>query len=249
MEVSFCELIRETKNAINSRLDLLEVLVKNHTSSTKVSVPQPPLQQQHPDTVERLNNLESTLYRFNDLISNVIDKIHKMETRTYVPPIKSPSLYHEVIPTITIEDTNSEDSTKPILTIRSHHDDDNKDTYVEKTFNVDKNEVEEDGEEEDGEEEEEGGEDGEDEQEKEEDEEDKQEEEEEGEEEDKEEDEEEEDEQENEEEGIELEEFEYKGMTLYRDGESKVYSMDEDGALSEPIGVWDEVKQRIKKIL
>jgi hypothetical protein len=231
MEVSFCELIRETKNAINSRLDLLEVLVKNHTSSTKVSVPQ----QQHPDTVERLNNLESTLYRFNDLISNVIDKIHKMETRTYVPPIKSPSLYHEVIPTITIEDTNSEDSTKPILTIRSHHDDDNEDTYVEKTFNVDKNEVEEDeeeDEEEDGGEEEDEEEDGGEEDEKKEQEEEQEQEEEDG-----------------EEECIELEEFEYKGMTLYRDGESKVYSMDEDGALSEPIGVWDEVKQRIKKIL
>jgi hypothetical protein len=54
-----------------------------------------------------------------------------------------------------------------------------------------------------------------------------------------------------EEEGIELEEFEYKGMTLYRDTENKVYRMDEDGALSEPLGLWDESgpKPRIKKII
>ena len=51
-----------------------------------------------------------------------------------------------------------------------------------------------------------------------------------------------------EEEGIELEEFDYKGMTLYRDTENKVYRMDEDGALSDPLGLWDEAKQRIKKL-
>ena len=50
------------------------------------------------------------------------------------------------------------------------------------------------------------------------------------------------------EEGVELEEFEYKGMTLYRDTENKVYRMDEDGALSDPLGIWDEVKERIKKL-
>ena len=49
-------------------------------------------------------------------------------------------------------------------------------------------------------------------------------------------------------EGIELEEFEYKGMTLYRDSENKVYRMDEDGALSDALGIWDETKQRIKKL-
>jgi hypothetical protein len=48
--------------------------------------------------------------------------------------------------------------------------------------------------------------------------------------------------------GVELEEFEYKGMTLYRDGENKVYRMDEDGSLSDPLGIWDEAKQRIKKL-
>ena len=65
--------------------------------------------------------------------------------------------------------------------------------------------------------------------------------------------EEEEEEAEEEEEGeqMELEEFEYKGMTLYRDTENKVYQMDEEGSLSDPIGIWDESgpKPRIKKLI
>ena len=52
-----------------------------------------------------------------------------------------------------------------------------------------------------------------------------------------------------EESSLELEEFEYKGMTLYRDPNNKVYRMDEEGALSEPLGIWDNGKQRIKKIV
>ena len=59
---------------------------------------------------------------------------------------------------------------------------------------------------------------------------------------------EEEEQEQEQEEGVELEEFEYKGMTLYRDTENKVYRMDEDGALSDPLGIWDEVKERIKKL-
>ena len=47
----------------------------------------------------------------------------------------------------------------------------------------------------------------------------------------------------------ELTEFEYKGMVLYRDGENKVYQMDEDGELVDtPIGVWNEAKQKVLRI-
>jgi hypothetical protein len=52
-----------------------------------------------------------------------------------------------------------------------------------------------------------------------------------------------------EESSLELEEFEYKGMTLYRDPDNKVYRMDEEGALSDPLGIWDDAKQKIKKIV
>lgn len=44
---------------------------------------------------------------------------------------------------------------------------------------------------------------------------------------------------------VSLEEFEYKGSTYYKDEENNVYMLDEDGELTEPIGVWSEVKKRI----
>ena len=44
---------------------------------------------------------------------------------------------------------------------------------------------------------------------------------------------------------VSLEEFEYKGSTYYRDPENNVYMLDEDGELTDPIGVWSEVKKRI----
>jgi hypothetical protein len=48
-------------------------------------------------------------------------------------------------------------------------------------------------------------------------------------------------------EALELEEFEYKGSTYYRDSDNNVYMADEDGDVNveEPIGVWNEAKQRI----
>jgi hypothetical protein len=45
---------------------------------------------------------------------------------------------------------------------------------------------------------------------------------------------------------VELEEFEYKGSTYYRDADNNVFMTDEDGELlEEPIGVWNEAKQKI----
>ena len=56
-------------------------------------------------------------------------------------------------------------------------------------------------------------------------------------------------EEEEEEAAEELEEFEYKGSTYYRDGQGQVYMTDEDGELvSDPIGTWNPVKQRIVMI-
>jgi hypothetical protein len=53
---------------------------------------------------------------------------------------------------------------------------------------------------------------------------------------------------EEEEEGIELEEFEYKGSTYYRDTENKVFMMDEEGNVGDPIGLWNVIKQRITRL-
>lgn len=41
------------------------------------------------------------------------------------------------------------------------------------------------------------------------------------------------------EEELALEEFEYKGKTYYKDEDNQVYEMDEEGDISEPIGVWN----------
>lgn len=54
-----------------------------------------------------------------------------------------------------------------------------------------------------------------------------------------EEEEEEQEEEEAEEEELALEEFEYKGTTYYKDEDNQVYQMDEEGDISEPIGVWN----------
>jgi hypothetical protein len=220
MEVSISEIIRETRNAVNYRLDMLESIIKNSCKNTSVN------DKNNTDVLtERIYNVESTLYRFNDLLSNVIDKIKNMEKHTYIPPLKTPSR-DEIIPEVFIE----ENTDRPILTVRSHHDDNGEDSHVEKTCIVDKVELEKEAEEEVAEEEVA-----------------------EEEEEVAEEEEEEEvaEEEEEEEEQMELEEFEYKGMTLYRDAENKVYQMDEEGSLSDPIGVWDESgpKPRIKKLI
>jgi hypothetical protein len=57
--------------------------------------------------------------------------------------------------------------------------------------------------------------------------------------------EEEEQQEEEEEEELSLEEFEYKGKTYYKDAENQVYQMDEEGDISDPIGVWNQTKNRI----
>jgi hypothetical protein len=47
---------------------------------------------------------------------------------------------------------------------------------------------------------------------------------------------------------MELVEFEYKGHTYYRDAENQVYEKDEEGDLDDdPIGVWNEAKQKVLK--
>jgi hypothetical protein len=55
--------------------------------------------------------------------------------------------------------------------------------------------------------------------------------------------------EEEEEEESELEEFEYKGATYYKDADNQVYQADEDGEVDteNPIGVWNEQKQKVLK--
>ena len=309
MEVSMSEIIRETRNAINSRLDMLEVLVKHSTPMSNVSDKCDTHYSEY--LGEKYNMIESTMYKFNDLLTNIQIKIESMEKQN-TSIIKAmgdtskcllacnkcheqikecicdmPSLVEmdEIIPEIVIE----YDATKKMNDSQEYYCDDCshydcKRHLVNYTMNyykkslednikkftniVNENEINE--EEQQDEEEHEycdecGGEcDGahgasgenalklmksrglevkdnkvqsiineiaeeEEEEVAEEEEEVDEEEEEEG-------------------ESLELEEFEYKGMTLYHDHDNKVYRMDEDGGVSEPLGIWDEKSKKIKKL-
>lgn len=214
MEFTYSQLISETRNAINSRLDMLEQMMRNTAKpDNKYAAPDNKLQ-------EFINNQHNT----NELLKSQIQILE-----SEIVQLKN----KEVLPTLTI---NSNDemmeasSEKAVEIMRSHTHDlvdsvivkIQKEEEVVEEEQVEEEEAEEEMEEEEAEEEEA--------------------EEEEAEEEDQDQDQEEEQE-------LELEEFEYKGITLYRDSEKQVYRMDEDGALSDPIGIWDEVKQRIKKIV
>ena len=57
-----------------------------------------------------------------------------------------------------------------------------------------------------------------------------------------------EEEVEEEEEEEALTEFNFKGKTYYHDSEYKVYIPDEDGAISEPVGIYDPKTGRIRRI-
>jgi hypothetical protein len=227
MEVSVRELIRETKNAVNARFDMLEHVLHISNVSTEPVHDNSKVYQLLHQQNEEIDSIKTMLYRFNDVISNIMRKIETMENYRVKELTPLPS-FSEVLPHLVI-------SSKAEVTARSHSE-----VLEESEEQLEEEQQEEDNEqqEEDNEQQEE---------------EDNEQQEEQQEEEDNEQQEEEqhEEEQEEEEEGVELEEFEYKGMTLYRDTENRVYRMDEDGALSDPLGLWDESgpKPRIKKII
>jgi len=185
MEVSYRDIIRETKNAINARLDMLESLISMNTNNnTNNSLHETIMNQ-----AGEIEELKSTLYRVSDNITNIVNRITIME-RNAEPSIASP---YEPMPELCV------DNDLKVVTIKEEVVEEVEEEVVEEEV---VEEVEEEVEEEL-----------------------------------------------EEESSLELEEFEYKGMTLYRDPNNKVYRMDEEGALSEPLGIWDNGKQRIKKIV
>lgn len=283
MDVSMSEIIRETRNAINSRLDMLDVLVSSSRSySVPMSNSSNPCDNHRIDVVnkritsmetilehftDKYNMLESTMYKFNDLLTNIQKKIESMEKQgvpivkvmndtpkckdckeaSYdcycdMPPLISTS---EMIPEIVIEDDAISQIKKDMNESEEYCDEcdstpcdgahgssgdkaiaDMKSRGLEVVDNtivpIQEEEVAEE----------------------------EQQQEEVAEEEQEEVAEEEvaEEEVAEQEEALELEEFEYKGMTLYRDSENKVYRMNEENEISEPLGVWDEKSKKIKKI-
>ena len=231
MEVSVREIIRSIKNDMNVKFDMLEQIISLSssvptptatpiTTTTTTTSAYNELYELVNQQTDEIDSIKSMMYRLNDVILNMQKKIDSMEVSDHMPELHI---------------------TQPSEVEEKHFEYPYEEVKVEK----EQEEVEE---EEEAEEEQEEAEEEEAEEEAEEEQEEEQEEAEEAEEAEQEQEEEEEAEEAEQEEGVELEEFEYKGMTLYRDTENKVYRMDEDGALSDPLGIWDEVKQRIKKL-
>ena len=198
MEFSIREYIREIKNSVNVRLDMLESLISSK-STDKVEI-----------LISKIQVLEA---KIDELISS------KKEELPSIIGIPNYNLYNrDNLKNFSVKVENdycnnvllsSDEETVDLL---------NKNIEVE----------EEEKEEEQVEEKEEG------------------QVEEEQEEEQVEEQEEEQEQEEEEEEEEALIEFEYKGMVLYRDGENKVYQIDDEGELVDtPIGIWNDVKQKV----
>ena len=198
MEFSIREYIREIKNSVNVRLDMLESLISSK-STDKVEI-----------LISKIQVLEA---KIDELISS------KKEELPSIIGIPNYDLYNrDNLKNFSVKVENdycnnvllsSDEETVDLL---------NKNIEVEE---------EEEKEEEQVEEKEEG----------------QVEEKEEGQVEEQEEEQEQEEEEEEEEALIE---FEYKGMVLYRDGENKVYQIDDEGELVDtPIGIWNDVKQKV----
>ena len=216
MEFSIREYIREIKNSVNVRLDMLESLISSK-STDKVEI-----------LISKIQVLEA---KIDELISS------KKEELPSIIGIPNYDLYNrDNLKNFSVKVENdycnnvllsSDEETVDLLNknIEVEEEEKEEEQVEEKEEGqVEEEQVEEQVEEEQEEEEQE---------------------EEQVEEEQEEQEEEEEQEQEEEEEEA-LIEFEYKGMVLYRDGENKVYQIDDEGELVDtPIGIWNDVKQKV----
>jgi hypothetical protein len=195
MDFSIREIIRETRVAINTRLDMLEMLIQN-------SKPQHQNQSNPVDT----SNIEIMLQLLTSKINSIEDKVNNI--------IHSKD---EQLPSIILNDNVAEEKKEEEEEVVEEKEEEEVVEEKEEEEVVEEEEEVVEEEEEVVEEEEEVV------------------------------------VQEEEKEDVveeqELTEFEYKGMILYRDGENKVYQMDEDGELVDtPIGVWNETKQKVLRI-
>ena len=198
MDFSIREIIRETRAAINTRLDMLEMLIQNSK----------PQHQNQSNPVD-LSNIENMLNLLTSKINSIEDKVNNI--------IHSKD---EELPSIILNDNVAEEK-KVVVCKKVEEVVEEKQEVIEEEEEVEEEEVEEQEVVEEEQEEQEVVE-------------------------------EEQEVVEEEQEVVEeqeLTEFEYKGMILYRDGENKVYQMDEDGELVDtPIGVWNETKQKVLRI-
>ena len=191
MECSFQEIIRETKNAINARLDMLESLINSKKTFT-VDIGNESMF--HTSLNERMSNLE-----------NIVSSLKNFDTQ-------NPEL-------VIIEKESLEPFEETPVSIVYNKDYGDADDEAEaeeepEAHELEVHEPEAEAHESEPEPEAEP----------------------------------EPEPEEEEAEGKELTEFTYRGMTLYHDDEYKVYQLGGDGEISDPIGIWDAAKGKIKKI-
>ena len=265
MEISFIEIIRETRNAINSRLDMLEMLVNKHSCNNNYQY----YSNSNSNSCDyhridylnnKINNVSDKLYDLECIINNM-NKV-KLNEEELSKNVSKQSIPEHTIPENSIPEQSIPEQSIPEQSIPELIVEDDAISKIKKDMNGEEY-CDECGGECDGvhgasgekalvqmkerglevkdnkvvpitkaEEEEE-----------------QQQQEEVVEEEVAEEEEEvAEEEEEVAEEETQLTEFEYKGMTLYHDADMIVYQLDEEGALSDPIGRYDAEKQKIKKL-
>ena len=210
------EVLRETKNAINARLDMLEMMIIKSNNINKEYNNDNNLDTFIKDTNNRFEEIETVFYRFNEKINSINNYIENQQTTDILP--------RTII--IDKEDNNLSQTNEAVFDISIPN------------MIILNNDVEEVAEEEVAEEEIAEEEIAEEEVAEEEVAEEEVAEEEVAE------------EEVSEEENIELTEFEYKGMTLYHDNDMKVYRMDEEGALSDVMGIYHPhpTKRELDKI-
>ena len=197
MEFSIREYIREIKNSVNARLDMLESLI----SSKNV------------DKVEILNSKIQVLEaKIDELISSKKEELPSIIGIPNYDIVNVKNDYYNNL--ILSSDEETVDVLNKNIEVEEQEEEQEEEQVEEQVEEQEEEQVEEQEEEQEEEQVEE-----------------------------------QEEEQVEEQEEEALIEFEYKGMVLYRDAENKVYQIDDEGELVDtPIGIWNEVKQKVVAI-
>jgi len=207
MEFSIRDFIREIKNGVNARLDMLESLISSKNAD-KVEILNSRIQVLEAKIDELISSKKEELPSIIEIPSYDLYNISRNNLKN-ISVVVDNDYCNKVLPSpdeerVDILNKNIEDEDED-------EDEDEEEEQVEEQVEQEEEQVEEQVEQEEEQEVEQ--------------------------------------EEEQEEEQEALTEFEYKGMVLYRDAENKVYQIDDEGELVDtPIGIWNEVKQKVLAI-
>ena len=220
------EVLRETKNAINARLDMLEMMIIKSNNINKEYNNDNNLDTFIKDTNNRFEEIETVFYRFNEKINSINNYIENQQTTDILPRTiiidkednnlsqTNEAVFDISIPNMIILNNDVEEVAEEEVAEEEIAEEEIAEEEVAEEEVAEEEVAEEEVAEEEVAEEEVA------------------------------------EEEVSEEENIELTEFEYKGMTLYHDNDMKVYRMDEEGALSDVMGIYHPhpTKRELDKI-